>query len=96
MRDAVKDGVERKQWIAREIHLGDQTCGKGGSEDREVNVGGPPRIVVVAPWVGARPDGFKSKPARRIGDKVSAAGEVGVQWGIMLITRVMSLWNAST
>ena len=88
MPDAVKDGVERQQLIARKIHLGDQSGGKRRSEYREVNVGGAPRIVVVAPRVGAGPDRFESKPASWVGDKGSAAGKVGVQRGVMLITRV--------
>src|SRR4029077_20105387 len=45
----VEDRVEGEQRVARELHLGDQPLGKGPAEQREVDVGRPPGIVVVAP-----------------------------------------------
>src|SRR5687767_8927353 len=52
VRREVEDRVAGEQRIAWEIHLRHQARGERGPEDREVNVGGPPGIVVVAPGIG--------------------------------------------
>src|SRR5688500_9387611 len=55
--DRVEDRVVGAQRVAREVHLGDQPLGERGAEQREVDVRGPPGVVVVAPRVRARLDG---------------------------------------
>src|SRR5580704_1500873 len=47
-----------------------------------------PGIVVVAPWVFARTNRFKTKMAFGIGDKRTTAGEIRIQWGIVLVACV--------
>src|SRR3712207_5411734 len=52
-RDGVEDRVLAEQRVVREVHLGDQTLGERAAEQAEVDVRGPPGVVVVAPRVGA-------------------------------------------
>src|SRR4029453_2491241 len=44
-----EDRVEGEQRVAGEVHLGDEPLGEGPPEQREVDVGGPPGVVVVLP-----------------------------------------------
>src|SRR5580704_5233445 len=68
VRHRVEDGVQRQQRVAGEVHLGDQPLGERAAEQREVNVGRTPGVVVVAPRVGARLDGDEPVPPGRVGD----------------------------
>src|ERR1700751_274616 len=86
--DAVEYGIKRQERVAREIHLSDQAGSKRRPENREMDVCWTPGIVMVAPRVFARTNGFKSKAAFRVSNKRRAAGEVRVEWGIMLIAGV--------
>src|SRR5437763_6442880 len=52
----VEDRVVGEERVAREVHLSDQTLGEGPAEQREVDVGRPPRVVMVTPRVGPRLD----------------------------------------
>src|SRR4051812_5370770 len=47
----VEDRVLREERVAREVHLGHEALGERAPEDREVDVGGPPGVVMVAPGV---------------------------------------------
>src|SRR5215208_1573571 len=49
----VEDRVLPEQRIARKVHLGDEPRGEGRPEEREVDVGRPPGVAVVAPWICA-------------------------------------------
>src|SRR5215471_10900710 len=86
--DAIEYGIKRQERVAREIHLSDQAGSKCRAENREMDVCWTPGIVMVAPRVFARTNGFKSKAAFRVGNKRRAAGEVRVERGIMLIAGV--------
>src|ERR1700752_1181839 len=52
VRHRVEDRIERKQRIAREIHLRHQARDEGMTEHREMDVRRAPGIVVVAPGIG--------------------------------------------
>src|SRR5918997_4127771 len=56
VRDRVEDRVLVEQGVVREVHLRDEPLGESVAEQREVDVGRAPRVVVVAPRVGARLD----------------------------------------
>src|SRR5436305_722061 len=54
--DRVEDRVVREERIARKVHLGDEPLREGAAEQREVDVGGTPGVVVVAPRIRTRLD----------------------------------------
>jgi len=85
---AIENGVVGKKGIAGEIHLGYQARGEGGAENGKVNVGGTPGVVVIAPGIFAGLDGDETVAALVVGEGVAAAGEVGVERGLMLIAAV--------
>src|SRR4051794_34338182 len=54
--DGVEDRVELEQRVAREVHLRDESLRECLTQQREVNVGWAPRVVVVAPRIRPRLD----------------------------------------
>ena len=77
----VVDRVKRQQRVAGEVHLGDQPLGERAAEEAEVDVRGPPGVVVVAPRVGAGLDRDEPVAAALVGDRAADAGEVRVERG---------------
>ena len=78
-------GEER---ITREVHLGHQALGERPAEHREVDVRRPPGVGVIAPWVGAGPDGDEPVGAVGLREAPSRAREVGIERGGMLVQLV--------
>src|SRR5450631_603301 len=68
VRNAVVHRVVRQQRIARKIHLRHQPLHQTQSEQREVQVRGPPGVVVIAPWIRRGLDGDKAVFAVRAGE----------------------------
>src|SRR6185369_1640435 len=58
---------------------------KSVPENREVNMGRPPRVVVIAPRVGAGSEGEKPILAALVGEHAAGAGEIGIERGVVLI-----------
>jgi hypothetical protein len=83
--DAIEDGIEGQQRIAGEIHLRDQARGEGGPKHGEVNMRRTPGVMVVFPGVGAGANGDETIAALGIGDGVPAAGEIGIEWSVVLV-----------
>src|SRR5574341_400876 len=67
--------VVRQQRISGEVHLRDHAREEGAAEKREMDVGGPPGVVVVAPRVFPGPDG----------DGAAGTREVRVDGGVVLV-----------
>ncbi len=88
LRDRVEDRVLGEQRVVREVHLGHQPLGERAPEQREVDVRGPPGVVVVAPRVGARLDRGERVVAVGVGEHPPAAGEVRVQRGRPVVAGV--------
>jgi hypothetical protein len=65
--------------IALEIHLRNETLCEGVAEDREMNVGWPPIVDAVRPWIGAGLDGAKPVAPFLVRDHASAAAEIGIE-----------------
>src|SRR6516225_5899597 len=86
--DAIEYGIKRQERVAREIHLSDQAGSKRRAENREMDVCWTPGIVMVAPRVFSRTNGFESKAPLRVGNKRGAAGKVRVERGIVLVAGV--------
>src|SRR5215831_19491198 len=84
----VVNGVEFEQRITREIHLRHQPAQQASSKQREMNVRWAPRIMMIAPRVGSRLDGRKFVPPLAIGDHPSAAVEIRIKRGVVLIELV--------
>jgi hypothetical protein len=84
--DGLGDRIEGHQRIVRKVHLGDEAGNETGPEQGKVNVGGPPGVRMVAPWVGARLDGHETVITVLVRDRASGAGEVRVKrsWVIVL------------
>ena len=78
----------RDQRVAFEIHLRDEPLRPGVAGEREVDVRGPPGVVMIPPGIATRFDGHKSVEALMIGQGVAATGEVGVQRSIVLVPRM--------
>src|SRR5580693_840090 len=78
VHDGLVDGIQSEQRVARKVHLGDQTLGESGSEDREVNVRRTPGILVISPWVGTRLDGQKAIRSVGLGQATAHPGEVRI------------------
>src|SRR5579864_7052336 len=51
VRDAIEDGVERKQRISGKIHLRDQAREQPRAKKRKVNVRGTPGVGMIPPGV---------------------------------------------
>src|ERR1700676_573087 len=83
--NAVENGIERQQRISRKIHLRDQAREQPGTEEREVNVRRAPGVRMILPRVRARLYRNKTITAFPIGQHTSAAREIRVQRGIVLI-----------
>src|SRR6516164_8180516 len=83
--DGIPYGICCEQRIAWKIHLRDQSSCESGTEDREMDVSRPPRIVMIAPRVCAGLDGCEGVPAIPIGYQTSAAAKVWIERRIMLI-----------
>src|SRR5215813_1966519 len=82
---AVVNGVEFEQRITREVHLRHQAAQQASAKQREMNVRWAPRIMVIAPRVGSRLDGRKFVPPLAVGDHPSAAVEIRIKRGVVLI-----------
>ena len=83
--NAVKNRIERQQRISRKIHLRDQAREQSGTEEREVNVRGAPSIRMILPRVRARLYRDKTITAFPISQHASAAREIWIQRGIVLV-----------
>jgi hypothetical protein len=88
VRDGLQDGIEGQQRIAGEIHLRDQTRAERRAKKREMDMGRTPGIVMILPWVCARPDGGESIDAMLIRQCAAGAGEVGIERRGVLVLRV--------
>src|SRR3974390_2652522 len=77
--DRVEDRVVGEERVAREVHLGHQALGEGPAEQREVDVGGPPGVVVVAPGIRPRLDRRELVAALVVGDAPPGPAEVGIE-----------------
>ncbi len=86
--DRAEDRVVGEERVAGEVHLGDQPLGERRAEEREVDMGRAPGVVVIAPRVGAGLDGGERVAALVVGQTAADAGEVGVQRGRVLIALV--------
>src|SRR3569623_538429 len=84
VRDRVENRIEREQRVAREIHLRHQAGDEGMTEHREMDVGGAPRIVVIAPGIGAGLDGDEAIIAGGVALGAARAGEIGIERRRML------------
>src|SRR5580700_1076256 len=83
--NAVENRIEPQQRIARKIHLRDETREQPGTKERKVNVRWAPGVRMILPRVRAGFYRNKTITAFRIGQHTSAAREIRVQRGIMLI-----------
>src|SRR5579884_4518921 len=86
--DRLEDGIVLEEWISREVHLRHQPRREGRAKHGEVDVGRPPGIGVVSPWVRARLDGDELVAALVVGEAASRPTEVGVQRCRVLIDGV--------
>src|SRR5271154_5129619 len=75
----LKDGIICQERVAGKIHLCDQAGGECASEERKMDVGWTPGIVVVVPRVGAGLDRHKPITAVGIGQGSSGPGEIWIQ-----------------
>src|SRR5580692_8316726 len=57
---AVEDWIKGNQRVTLEIHLRHQPRGKGRTEQRKMNMGWPPGIVVISPGIFARTNRHES------------------------------------
>src|SRR6185295_20125808 len=62
----VEDGVEGEQGVAGEEHLRDEAGQEARPEDGQVDVGGPPRVRMIAPRIGAGLDRDEAVPPRGV------------------------------
>ena len=86
--DAVKDRIKSQQRIARKIHLSNQPSGETRTEQAEVNVIRPPRIVMIAPRIRTRLDGHEAIRAVLVGDHSSDASEMRIERRFVLVLGV--------
>ena len=84
----IEDRVERKQRVARKIHLGDQTRNEGVPEQREMDVGRAPSVIVIAPGIGTGFHRDELVIAGLVGLGAAGAGEVRIERRGMLIDDV--------
>src|SRR5437773_1553947 len=86
--DRVENWVEPHQRIAREVHLSNQAAAELWAEQREMHVRGPPRVLVVLPWIRSRFDG--DEPVASVGVSAASARpcEVRVERREMIIRGV--------
>src|SRR5580704_3710517 len=75
----VEDRVIREERVAREVHLGHEPLGERAAEQREVDMGRPPGVVVIAPRVRPGPDRRERVAALVVGDAPSGPGEVRIE-----------------
>src|SRR6202158_4805140 len=85
VRDTVVHRVIRQQWIAWEIHLRHQPLHQAEAKERKMQVRGPPGVVVIAPRVRRGLDGDEAVGAVRAGQHAADAGEVGVEWRVVVV-----------
>src|SRR6516165_6862209 len=85
LRNTVIDRIEFQERVAGKIHLCDESRGERRAEYGKVNVLRTPRIVMVSPGIGARPDGDKTVAAFFIGECLAHARKIGIERRIMLI-----------
>src|SRR5208283_1954687 len=81
----VIDRVEFEQRIAGKIHLRHQPRGESGSEHGEMDVLGPPSVVVIAPGIRAGPDGDETVAAFVIREGLTHSREIGIERSVMLV-----------
>jgi len=86
--DAIVNRVEREQGVARKIHLGDQPLEKVEAEDRKMDMGRSPGVVMVAPGVSAWANGGEAVLAILIGQTAAGPAKVGVERRVVLIDPV--------
>ena len=83
--NGLEDRVEGEQRIPGEVHLGHEPGRPRRTEQREVDVRGAPRIVVVAPRIGARLHGDEAIPPLPVRPRPAFAGKVGVEGRIVAV-----------
>ena len=81
LRHRLEDRIEVEQRIVREVHLGHEPRREGRSHQREVDVSGPPSVVMVPPRIGARLDGDEPVLAVRVRAALPDPEEVRVERG---------------
>ena len=81
----LKIGSNGNKGIAGEIHLRDETRDEGVTEHREVDMGRPPGVVVIAPGIGAGLDGDEAVIALRVRLGAAGAGKIRIERRGMLI-----------
>ena len=81
----LKNRVMCQQRVARKIHLCDQAGRECASEQRKMNVGRSPGIVVVIPWVRAGFDRHKLIAAVGIGQGSSRPCEIWIERGEVFV-----------
>jgi hypothetical protein len=85
---ALKDGVVGEQRIAREVHLRHQPAEDALAEERVMDMRRTPGVPVIAPRIRSRLDGKKGVAAVRVRERAPAAGEVGVERGVVVVALV--------
>ena len=81
----LKIGSMAQQGIAGEEHLRDEPLGVGVAEEREVDVGRPPREGVVLPRVRAGLDRHEAIATLVIREHLALAEEVGIERRVVVV-----------
>src|SRR4029077_9821847 len=85
VRNALENGIKRKQRISGKIHLGDQARKQARSKERKVNVCRAPGIGMILPGISAGFYGDKTIAAFTIREGAAAAREVRIERRVMLV-----------
>lgn len=88
IRNGLKNRIEGNEGIAGKVHLRHQARHQRGPEQREMNVCRSPRVVMIPPGVGSRPDGREAVAAILAGHASSGANEIGVEGRGVIVARV--------
>ena len=86
--NAVVHRIIWQQRVARKIHLRHQPLHQPQAEQREVKMRRPPRVVMVAPGISAGLDRQESIIPFGIGQRPTAAGEIGIERRIVVVDRM--------
>src|SRR5262249_47324602 len=77
--DRIEDGIEREEAVTWKIHLRDKTRQERVAEHREVDVVRPPRVVVIAPRMGARFHRDETIVTLLVADRPPSSGKVRIE-----------------
>src|SRR5471030_297854 len=86
--NGLQNGVERQQRIVREIHLRHQARDERRPKQRKMNMRRPPRVVVIAPGIGAGLDRHEAIVAAAIRHRPARAQEIGIERRLMIVRRM--------